>query len=244
MKQGRRTAAKQLLLSFGWSGLALVAEDKLAAPASIAPAKPAPPPNHIDDGLTQLLAVKRLHVSELTGGEAAMQIRDMIIAAIQASGFFSVTENPDRADAFLRGTAEDLVFTDQFSSHDSVGVRSGIGTGRGSAGGRGYERNSASSTKKATSSGRQPKRAWGRNFVAPPQTWPKRSPANCGPIWTARASCPGSKLSRKYGAGSAWRGSVNRSRFTQPLRPQRPCLWRETSMDLHRSPQAYRSEIT
>ncbi len=144
MKQGRRTAAKQLLLSFGWSGLALVAEDKLATPASIAPAKPAPPPNHIDDGLTQLLAVKRLHVSELTGGEAAMQIRDMIIAAIQASGFFSVTENPDRADAFLRGTAEDLVFTDQFSSHDSVGVRSGIGTGRGSTGSRGYERNSAS----------------------------------------------------------------------------------------------------
>ncbi len=144
MKQGRRTAAKQLLLSFGWSGLALVAEDKVAAPVSIAPVRTGPPPNPIEDGLAQLLNVRRLHVQELTGGEAAMQIRDMIIAAIQASGFFSVTENPERADAFLRGTAEDLVFTDQFSSHESVGVRSGFGTGRGSTSSRGYERNSAS----------------------------------------------------------------------------------------------------
>lgn len=143
MKQGRRTAAKQLLLSFGWSGLALVAADK-AEPVAIAPTRTGPPPNHVDDGLAQLLNIKRLHVQELSGGEAAGQIRDMIIAAIQAGGFFSVTENAERADAFLRGTAEDLVFTDQFSSHESIGIRSGAAIGRGGTTSRGYERNSAS----------------------------------------------------------------------------------------------------
>ena len=146
MKQGRRTAAKQLLLGFGWSGLTAAAADKPAptAPPEAAVARLEILVNPIEEGLTQLLRIRRLHVQELSGGEAANQIRDMIIAALQTAGFFAVTENPERADAFLKGTAEDLVFSDQFSSHESLGVRSGITTGRGSLNGRNSERAGAS----------------------------------------------------------------------------------------------------
>jgi len=98
----------------------------------------------LDEGLSQLLRIRRLHVQELSGGEAASQIRDMIIAALQATGLFSVTENPERADAYLKGTAEDLVFNEQFSSQDSIGIRSGVSTGRGGFAGRAGERAAAS----------------------------------------------------------------------------------------------------
>lgn len=144
MKPGRRTAVNQMLLGFGWSGLAAAAADK--------PAQPEPPPtpakneillNPIDECLAQLLRVRRLHVQELSGGEAANQIRDMIIAAFQSAGFFVVTENPARADAVLKGTAEDLVFNEQFSSHESLGIRSNVSTGRGALNGRNSERAAA-----------------------------------------------------------------------------------------------------
>ena len=151
MKPGRRTAAKQLLLGFGWSGFAAAAAempapsvDPPAATTEQTPVRLEVPVNPIEEGLTQLLRIRRLHVQELSGGEAANQIRDMIIAALQTAGFFAVTENPERADAFLKGTAEDLVFNEQFSSHESLGVRSGLNTGRGALNGRSSERAGAS----------------------------------------------------------------------------------------------------
>ncbi len=123
MKQGRRTAARQLLLGFTLSNLQ-AAEESKPPPTLI--------PSPLDEGLTQLLRIRRLHIEALTGGEAASQIRDMIIAAIQSSGLFAITENSERADAFLRGTAEDLVFQEQFQSSESIGIRSGLTTGRSS----------------------------------------------------------------------------------------------------------------
>jgi len=78
--------------------------------------------------LTQLLAVKRVYVDRLTGGETAAQIRDMIIASLQGARLFMLTENADRADAFLRGSAEDLVFTDTFSSSEGVNARGALST--------------------------------------------------------------------------------------------------------------------
>jgi hypothetical protein len=145
MKPGRRTAVNQMLLGFGWSGLAAAAADKPAhaEPQTTLQAKNDPALNPIDEGLTQLLRIRRLHVQELSGGEAANQIRDMIIAALQTAGFFIVTENPERADAVLKGTAEDLVFNEQFSSHESLGVRSNVSTGRGAVSGRTSERAAA-----------------------------------------------------------------------------------------------------
>src|SRR6476646_10707321 len=82
----------------------------------------------------QLLSIKRIYVDRLTGGETAAQMRDLIIASIHASKLYVLTENQERADATLRGAAEDLIYTDQFQSSDSVDLRSGVSSG--SRGGR------------------------------------------------------------------------------------------------------------
>jgi hypothetical protein len=82
-----------------------------------------------DDLAKQLLTVKRIYVDRLTGGETAAQMRDLIIASLHGSKLYVLTENPERADAVLRGAAEDLIYTDQFASSDSVDLRSAVGTG-------------------------------------------------------------------------------------------------------------------
>jgi hypothetical protein len=82
-----------------------------------------------EDLSKQLLSIKRIYVDRLTGGETAAQMRDLIIASLHGAKLYVVTENPERADAVLRGAAEDLIYTDQFASSDSVDLRSGVGTG-------------------------------------------------------------------------------------------------------------------
>lgn len=73
--------------------------------------------------LEQLSAVKRVYVEKFGGGEGADQIRDMVIAAIQRTKLFVLTENPERADTLLRGSAEDLIYTDTFQSSDGINAR-------------------------------------------------------------------------------------------------------------------------
>jgi hypothetical protein len=84
-----------------------------------------------EDPGERLLRVRRLYVDRFGGGEGAAQIRDMVIASLQRSGLFLITENPDRADAVLRGSAEDLVFTEVFQSGEAVGARANASGGRG-----------------------------------------------------------------------------------------------------------------
>jgi hypothetical protein len=79
-----------------------------------------------DDLSTQLLTIKRVYVDRLTGGDTAAQMRDLLITSLQGSKLFVVTENQERADFFLRGAAEDLIYTDQFDSSDSLDIRSGV----------------------------------------------------------------------------------------------------------------------
>lgn len=74
-----------------------------------------------------LVDVHRIHVEKLNG-ESADTIRDMIINAIKASKMFAVTEDRERADAVLRGTAENLIYTDVFQSSDSVDARAALGS--------------------------------------------------------------------------------------------------------------------
>ncbi len=50
-------------------------------------------------------------------------MRDLLITGLQGSKLFVLTENSDRADAFLRGAAEDLVYTDTFNTSDSTNIR-------------------------------------------------------------------------------------------------------------------------
>jgi len=76
----------------------------------------------------ELPDVKRIFVDRLSGGETAAQIRDMLIAALQSSGRFRITENRDKSDAVLKGSAEDLVYTDEFSSSDSLTARATTGS--------------------------------------------------------------------------------------------------------------------
>lgn len=89
-----------------------------------------------DEVAPALLSVKRIHVEKLNG-ESSAQIRDMLINALQACKLFVVTENPDKADAVLRGSAEDLIYTETFDSRDGVDARATLGSGGSSrAGGR------------------------------------------------------------------------------------------------------------
>lgn len=83
-----------------------------------------------DEPADQLLKVRRVYVDRLTGGETAAQIREMIIARLHAERLFVITENQERADAVLRGSAEDLVFTDTFSSSEGIDVRAAAGGSR------------------------------------------------------------------------------------------------------------------
>jgi hypothetical protein len=69
-------------------------------------------------------------VDRLTGGETAAQMRDILLSSLETSNLFVVTENPERADATLRGAAEDLVFTDVHNSSDSINAHTNFGTGR------------------------------------------------------------------------------------------------------------------
>lgn len=78
-----------------------------------------------------LLGVKRVHIEKLSGDQTAAQIRDMIINALQTARLFVVTENPERADAFLRGSAEDNVFTDTFQTSEGVNARASLGGSTG-----------------------------------------------------------------------------------------------------------------
>jgi len=84
------------------------------------------------DPMEELRQVKRVFIDKFGGGESASQVRDMVITALNKARLFVVTENPDRADAVLRGSAEDLVFTDVFQSSDGVTARTGLAVGRGS----------------------------------------------------------------------------------------------------------------
>jgi hypothetical protein len=91
-----------------------------------------------DDLSQQLLGIKRVFVDRLTGGETAAQMRDLVISALQGSRLFVLTENQERADAVLRGAAEDLIYTDAFSSSEGVNVRGGASAGSGSSSGSRY----------------------------------------------------------------------------------------------------------
>ncbi len=80
-----------------------------------------------------MLDVHRVYVDTLTGGDDAKRFRDLLIAALQNAKLFTITENPERADTFLRGAASDETYEDKFSSSDRLNARTFVG---GSSGNR------------------------------------------------------------------------------------------------------------
>ena len=90
-----------------------------------------------ESGLRQLLSIKRVFVDRLTGGETAAQMRDILINSLESTKLFVITENQERADAILRGAAEDLVFTEVHSTAESLNARMNVGVGRSNSSTRG-----------------------------------------------------------------------------------------------------------
>jgi hypothetical protein len=72
-------------------------------------------------------SIKRVYVESLGSSPQAVMLRDMVISSLAASGFFAITENADHADALMRGSADDEIFTEVHQSSDSLtaGVHSG-----------------------------------------------------------------------------------------------------------------------
>src|SRR4051794_3651519 len=85
-----------------------------------------------ESALNPILNVRRVYVDRLTG-ENSSSVRDMIINAIQSAGAFRITEDADKADAVLRGSADDQIFNDQFQSSEGVHAGASIGSAYGTS---------------------------------------------------------------------------------------------------------------
>lgn len=100
------------------------------------------PPN--GPTVTQLSQVRRIYVEPLSGSAAAQALRELIIASLNSTKLFVLTDNPDRADVTLKGAGDDKAFEDTFDTDKSLGGRTGAGiyglAGRStrSVGGGGY----------------------------------------------------------------------------------------------------------
>ena len=88
-----------------------------------------------------LLQVKRIYVAPLTGGPGADALRDLIIAGVDSTKLFILTDNPDRADAVLKGAADEHAYEDTFDASEGVSTR----TSGGKYGGSGSSNSSRSS---------------------------------------------------------------------------------------------------
>lgn len=92
----------------------------LTATAALAAAQE--PLSLADQQLKKLSGVRRLYVEELVG-EGAHAIRDLLAAAIHSRGLFVLVEDPAIADAYMRGSAEDLIYADYLRYRSGINVR-------------------------------------------------------------------------------------------------------------------------
>ena len=90
---------------------ALLATASLAAEATL-----------LEQQLVRMTEVRTIYVDELSG-DGGLHLRDMIIGSVQRSGLFTLTEDEAKADAYLRGSAEDLIFTDYENIRRGINVR-------------------------------------------------------------------------------------------------------------------------
>jgi len=139
-------------------------------------------------GVTTLVGVRRIYVGQLTGGIPADALRDLIIASLNSTKLFVLTDNEARADAVLKGAADDKTFTDSFDSYEGMSGRDALGKS-GSAlttkvgsvtGGSALSENTKPTprcgfvTRTATFSGLPRKKVWAQNFAAPVRMWRQR----------------------------------------------------------------------
>lgn len=79
-----------------------------------------------DPAVINLTGVKRIYVSELIGANAD-ELRELIIASLDSTKLFILTDNVDRADAILKGAADDKVFTDTLDIQEGISARENLG---------------------------------------------------------------------------------------------------------------------
>lgn len=123
----------------------------LAQDAAGAEKKPVTPPvlqSPADpDLLRELLKVRRVYVDRMTGGETAAQMRELLIASLQNARLFILTENEERADAILRGAAEDLVFTDHHITSDGLSAHTNSSSSSSTGGGTSWSSSRSSNAR-------------------------------------------------------------------------------------------------
>jgi hypothetical protein len=92
--------------------------------------------NDVDDDASpeqqaaeQLSKVRRIYIDVLTGGDSALQLRDLLMTSLHKCKLFIVTEDEDKADAVLKGAGDDDVFTDTFQSSDGITAHTQMGMG-------------------------------------------------------------------------------------------------------------------
>jgi hypothetical protein len=81
--------------------------------------------------VTSLLEIKRVYIAPLVGGVGAASMRELLVTSLDSSKLFLVTDNPDRADAILKGAADDQTFTDSFDIEEGLNARQSLGVGSG-----------------------------------------------------------------------------------------------------------------
>ncbi len=89
--------------------------------------------------VTNLTEIKRIYVSELIGANAD-ELRELIIASLDSTKLFVLTDNADRADAILKGAADDKVFTDSIDIQEGISARENLG--KSSSGSSSYSKSS------------------------------------------------------------------------------------------------------
>ncbi len=79
-----------------------------------------------NSAVTNLTEIKRIYVSELIGANAD-ELRELIIASLDSTKLFVLTDNIDRADAILKGAADDKAFTDTLDIQEGISARENLG---------------------------------------------------------------------------------------------------------------------
>lgn len=96
-----------------------------------------------EEAAEHLSKVRRIYIAILTGGDAALQLRDLLMTSLHNSKQFVITEDEEKADATLKGAGDDDVFTDTFQSSEGINAHTQIGSSS-SEGLRNYANSSSS----------------------------------------------------------------------------------------------------
>jgi hypothetical protein len=82
-----------------------------------------------EEAAQHLAKVRRIYIAILTGGDAALQLRDLLMSSLHNSKQFVITEDEDKADAVLKGAGDDDVFTDTFQSTEGINAHTQMSAG-------------------------------------------------------------------------------------------------------------------